>query len=159
MIKEKGKLNLCASFFLLFLTLECLTIVPWTGKHCFWFYSIGIRNLDKKIQIVPENWPPRSSYPTVSDHKPSPLSHHLSSSFYLTFGFHTCTAVLRCWVCCDVLPMPVCTVMFMCYVLSPGCRGTLYQIADLKRSPGLTYLNRLYLTSPVSSTQHSSNSG
>lgn len=39
------------------------------------------------------------------------------------------------------------------FVLSLGCRGTVYQTADLKKSTGLTYLNKLYLTSPVSTTQ------
>ncbi len=48
--------------------------------------------------------------------------------------------------------MPVCIVLYMCCVSSPGCRGTACQTADLKRSPGLMYLNKLYLTSPVSCT-------
>lgn len=38
----------------------------------------------------------------------------------------------------------------MCYALSPGCRGTVYQTTDLKKSTGRTYLNKLYLTSHVS---------
>lgn len=50
----------------------------------------------------------------------------------------------------EMIRLPVCTVVYMCYVLSPGCRGTVYQTADLKRSTGLTYRNKLYLTSPVS---------
>lgn len=38
----------------------------------------------------------------------------------------------------------------MCYVLSLGCRGTVYQTTDLKKSTGRTYLNKLCLTSHVS---------
>lgn len=40
----------------------------------------------------------------------------------------------------------------MCYVLSRGCRETVYRTPNLKRSAGLTYLNKLYLTSPVCCT-------
>ena len=45
--------------------------------------------------------------------------------------------------------------MYCICVVSPGCRGTVYQTADLKRSTGLTYLNKLYLTSPVSCSSNS----
>lgn len=41
----------------------------------------------------------------------------------------------------------------MCDVLSLGYRETVYQTADLKSSTGLTYPNKLYLTSPVSCTK------
>lgn len=44
------------------------------------------------------------------------------------------------------------TVLLMCTVLSPGCRATVYQMADLKRSTGLVYLSKPYLTSHVSCT-------
>lgn len=46
----------------------------------------------------------------------------------------------------------MCTVVYMCPVLSLGYRGTVYQTTDLKRSTGLTYLSKLYLTSLVSCT-------
>lgn len=44
--------------------------------------------------------------------------------------------------------------VYMSDVSSPGYRGTVCQIPDLKRSTGLTYLSKLSQTSPVSySTQ------
>lgn len=112
-----------------------------------WFSA---KSLLWKIALVSSNWPPCLLLAHIQQKR---LETCWTFPFCLfTSAWQRCTCLIVVWLSASKCSsLFVCSMLCTCYVLFLGCRETLYQTADLRRSTGLTHLNKLSLTSPVSS--------